>query len=465
MPVNSEHPEYKEMLHRWDLVRSIVHNKAQKYIRTVDINDYERSKQYKEDAILTNFTRLTMEGLTGLVFRKAADKMLPEQMQYLNYDASGTGLSLTDLAKYAVTDVQQTGRVGLLVDYPPAPEGITREMEDMLEFKARIKPYPAESIINWKTRTIGSKTVLCMVVLKEVMDKLDEDDGFEWYEDVQYRVLYLDDSGIYHQQVWDDNDNILETTTPLDADGQPFMHIPFHFIGSINNDWAVDPIPLYDLSVINLGHYRNSADYEESIFLNGQPTAILGGDVDPALFTETYGNNIKIGSRAAYFLGSGAKGEFMQPNPNQLADTAMKRKEEQAVSIGARLISPAGGRETAEAARIRYGSQNSALFNLVVNVSKAMEKALYDVAKFMGISDEPVMFELNKRFYEETADPQLIAQQMMLLDRDESIISKEEIRDYLKKTNVVNEPEIMQAGSEEDEVISEDTDIDDQSEE
>jgi hypothetical protein len=437
MPVNAEHPEYKKIAARWALVRDIINNDAAKYIRTVDINDYQRSQQYKDDAILTNFTRLTKEGLTGLVFRKDGKLDLPQDLDYLLVDATGTNLDLHELAKFAVGDVQETGRLGLLVDYPPRPEFITKEQEEMMQYKARIKPYTAESIINWKTITVGSKTMLSMVVLRECVDCIDEKDGFNWVEKEQYRVLFLDENGMYNQQIWDEQYNVvIDSIVPLDANGQPFMYIPFHFIGSENNDWHIDPIPLYDLAVVNLGHYRNSADYEESIFLNGQPTAIFGGDADIETFKEVYGNNIKIGSRMAYYLGPSAKGEFMQTNPNQLADTAMQRKEEQAVAIGARLIAPAGGRETAEAARIRYGSQNSALHTLVDNVSKGIKRAILDVARFMGVEVD-VEYELNRQFYEDTADAQLIAQQIMLLDR--GVIAADDIRDYMKRTNAMDD--------------------------
>jgi hypothetical protein len=138
----------------------------------------------------------------------------------------------------------------------------------------------------------------------------------------------------------------------------------------------------------------------------------------------------------AYYLGPSAKGEFMQTNPNQLADTAMQRKEEQAIAIGARLIAPAGGRETAEAARIRYGSQNSALHTLVDNVSKGIKRAILDVARFMGVEVD-VEYELNRQFYEDTADAQLIAQQIMLLDR--GVIAADDIRDYMKRTNAMDD--------------------------
>jgi hypothetical protein len=63
--------------------------------------------------------------------------------------------------------------------------------------------------------------------------------------------------------------------------------------------------------------------------------------------------------------------------------------------------------------------------------------ALRDVARFLGLKDVPLQFELNKQFYEDSADPQLIAQQIMLFDRN--IIDDVSIRDYLRRTNAMRD--------------------------
>lgn len=435
MPVNSQHPEYQKVVKRWELVRDIVNNTAKKHIRTVDPSNPTRSETYKDDAILTNFTRLTKEGLTGLVFRKPEVIDMPDEMDYIKEDATGTGLTLKQLSRFVLSDTLVTGRVGLLVDHPRREFFGSVADDEILQQLPRIKPYPAESIINWTTMTVGSKTFINMVVLVEYLDKLA--DGFEWEEQIQYRVLFLNENLEYMQQVFDDEYMpVGEAMMPLDAEGNPFNYIPFYFVGSENNDWYVDSIPLYDLSVVNLGHYRNSADYEEAIFICGQPTAIFGGSFDIEEFKNQYGDSVGIGSRAAYYLGQDPYAAMLQPSPNQMVDQAMKRKEEQAIAIGARLITPSTGRETAEAAKIRYSSQNSALHVIVANISIAMEKALMDVAKFLGIEDAEITYELNRQFYEASADPQVIAQQIMLLDRE--VLTKNDIRQYLRDNNVID---------------------------
>jgi hypothetical protein len=112
----------------------------------------------------------------------------------------------------------------------------------------------------------------------------------------------------------------------------------------------------------------------------------------------------------------------------------MEAKKADAAAIGARLIAPPGGRETAEAARIRFGSQNSALYTITKNVNMAFDDCLGYAAEFMMEIPDDGEFELNDQFYEENADPNLIAQELMLFDRQ--LMSADEIRSNLNKSGI-----------------------------
>ena len=437
MPVDALHPDYQKARQRWDLVRSVVGNDAMKWIRTVDRSNSDRSAQYKQDAILTNFTALTKNGLTGLVFRRKPRMSIPSALNYLLDDATGQDLSLLQLSQFIIGEVLETGRIGVLVDYPLVEERPTLLDDQISGNVARLKPYTAESIINWRTDTFGSKVLTVLVVLQENINEIDPEDGFTWQVKKQYRVLQLDENQVYHQSVYNENLQKVSEITPTDYNGKALNQIPFLFIGSENNDSLIDNIPLYDLAVLNIGHYRNSADYEESIFISGQPTIFMHGDISLEEFKNTYKQGIKFGSRAGYYLGLGGGATLLQANPNQLAAAAMDEKMKQAALIGARIIAPPGGRETAEAARIRYASQNSALYLISTNISLALTECLEWAKAFMTDNGSNVSFVLNDQFYDDAADPNLIAQQLMLMDR--GIIGMNDIRDYARRTGVIDD--------------------------
>ncbi len=428
MPVNNTHKEYDAAVKRWDLVRSIVDNNARHLIRVVDPNDPVRSKQYRDDAILTNFTRLTKIGLTGLVFRKPAEIQLAPGLEYLEEDATGYEFGLEQLAQQVVGEVLETGRYGLLVDYPQV-EG---------NGKAKLKPYAAETMINWRYEEIDGQYIPVMIVLKECIEVMVDGDMFDYQPQDQYRVLLLDKEGNYNQAIYNFEYELVSVVSPVDYTGKPLQYIPFYFIGSENNDSDVDSIPLYDLAVLNLGHYRNSADYEESIFITGQPFLVVNvGDTSQEEFKAANPGGLRFGSRAGLVVSTGGNANLLQANPNQLADVAMTHKEEQAAAIGARLIAKPGGRETAEAARIRSGSQNASLYTITKNVELAFSECLEALAQFMMEVPSDSVFQLNDQFYEEVADPNLLAQEIMMLDK--GVMAKSDIRVQLKRLNILDE--------------------------
>ncbi len=130
----------------------------------------------------------------------------------------------------------------------------------------------------------------------------------------------------------------------------------------------------------------------------------------------------------------------------------MKEKLEQALALGARLIAPPGGRETAEAAKMRFASQNSSLAIVVTNISLAVEQGLRWAQMFMSKElpvEDSIVFQLTTEFYDETADPNLLNAMQMLLDR--GVIAVSDMRAYGRKTGFIEEErtdEIIEAEAE-----------------
>ena len=423
MTVNTAHPEYSASVKRWELIRDILGNCAKKHIR-LPSDDDARNAQYREDAILTNFTKLTQTGLTGLVFRKPPTVGLPEGISYLEDDTTGTGVNIWQFAQYIVSETLALGRIGLLVDYSNGAR------------KAFIKPYTAESIINWKTREVNGVVKPWLITLCEWVVKEDPLDVFCQDTVKQYRVLRLNADNIYYQELYNEAEELISQIEITDINGNQFDYIPFVFIGSSNNDWVVDSEPLYDMATVNLGHYQCSADQIESVFICGQPYLHLDiGETDEDTFRLNNPNGVEFGSRKM-LITKGGVATLIQASANTMVSGVMQELLAQAAAIGARLISPAGGRETAEAARIRFGSQNSALYTLTSNVSWAIEDAMKIACIFMGADSEIAEFELNDEFYEDTADANLANSMLMWFDR--GIIAENDLRDYGRRTGVIN---------------------------
>ena len=398
----------------------------------------KRYEAYLERANFVNYTANTKEGLIGLVFRKETKTETPKSIDYLKNNANGNGLSLDQIIKYATGEVLQTGRIGVLTEYPQADAGLTDAQVKALNLRANIVTYPAESIINWRTTTIGGIKKLSLVVLKEETREIE---GFESEEKTQYRVLMLKD-GVYVQNIYNEDLELLGVTDgdtfnsdiiPRKASGETWKEIPFSFIGSVNNDEQADKSPLYDIAEINISHYRNSADYEESCFIVGQPTYVFTG-LTQTWIKDNFKDGVSVGSRGGVLLPQGANGSLLQAQPNQMPLEGMREKEKQMIAIGARLIADTKGNETAEAAKIRFSGQNSKLGSLLKNVENGFIKCLEWAIDFMG-GDYNITLEINKEFYDATLDPQTIMAAIQLQDR--GVIAVSDTRDLLRRGGII----------------------------
>lgn len=438
MPIETQNPEYTDSLPKWTLVRKCVSGaKAVRQAGTLflpdpDPKEADKSKRYapyKARAQFLNVTARTRNAMVGMAFRRPPEVEL-KGIEYIEDNATGSGTSLEQLGKIVTGDLLEVGRIGLLVDYPVAEKGLSKEQIKALGFKASIKAYTAENIINWKTSVIGGETILSLVVLLE--DYSIAGDEFEQDKEKQYRVLKLED-GQYTIEIWRD-DKFFTSSQPR-ANGKFLNRIPFIIAGTYSNDPAVDDAALYDIAEINIGHYRNSADYEEGIFLHGQPMLHVDtGQTTATEFATLNPNGIEVGARRGIATSGGGTAALLQAASNGAAYEAMKQKEQQMVSIGARMIESGGQAETAEAARIKHAGDNSVLTNIVQNASSAIETSLQWVAMFMGIKTEPV-FVINDDFYDRGVNAQMLIAKIQLLDR--GVIAKADLRATLRKAGEV----------------------------
>ncbi|MBU0792092.1 MAG: DUF4055 domain-containing protein [Gammaproteobacteria bacterium] len=395
-----------------------------------------RYKQLKRRAMFLNITGRTRAGLLGAVFRKTAELTLPTEVEYLQENASGDGTSLEQLSKKAVGECLDTGRGGFLVDYPKveAASGVS-SMADAAKQKALIHFYDAESIIDWDEQVIDGVKRLVYVNLQECVSKFDAAQ-LSREEEKQNRVLLLID-GQYIQRLYKEGDPAPADSMPTDKDGQPFDHIPFSFFGSENNDADIDKSPLEDLADVNILHYGNSATVEEAGFISSQPTLFLTTDITPDEFVRLNPSGMRVGSRRGYNLGKSGSATLIQAKETQLSLELMRDKQDQMVMIGARIVLKAGGNETAEAARLRYSSDNSILSTVAGNVSEALKRAILDAERFMigEPNEKDTVFWLNQEFFDEVMTAQDILARVQLWQL--GVTAKKDLRTSLRQSGAI----------------------------
>lgn len=443
--VNYIRQELKDAKKRYDIIRDClggeisVKDKGTKYLpmpNSTDSGDEntQRYAAYKLRATFYNVTKRTLDGLCGQIFVREPVVQVPNGLDSIIKDADGGGVSLTQLSKEAVQNTLGYGRSGLFMDYPATTAPATVAQLAKGDIRPTFTLYAAWEILNWRTIVRGARELLSLVVLEEKY--IAEDDGFEAKEKTQWRVLRLKDN-VYTVEIWKmegvGNFRATETFVPTDANGKTFDEIPFTFIGAKNNDHVVDEAPMYDIAALNIAHYRNSADYEESAFMVGQPTPVFSGLSEDWVKNVLKGK-VMLGARGAVSLPVGGEATLLQASPNTMPFEAMQHKEKQMVALGARLVEQRSVVRTATETNKDSSTESSVLASAAKNVSAALTWGLEWAAKFIGITDTKIVFSLNTDFDIATMTPEMRRQ--LIEEWQSGAISWEEVRTNLRKSGI-----------------------------
>ncbi len=377
-------------------------NKQDSYLRRVNPSDNSpdnntRNAQYIKCAVFMNATKHTAAGMTGMMFRRDPDINFGKNLEYLIDDVDGSGMQLTQQVKDVGRNIVEVGRHGLFVDFP-STNGSTSVNDVNNGQRAYIDEYNAEQIINWRVEKFGAITKLVLVVLMETETVAIDGDDFTTEQQTFYRVLKLVD-GLYVQEIHrpaQDDTMTIEPFEPKMGNGQRMDFIPFQFIGSENNSPEINGVTMYDISVVNIGHYRNSADVEENSFFASQMTLTATG-MTQQWMTDIWKGDAQIGSRAVLTGPEGASFGSIQANESNLARSLMEDKEKQMIQLGAKLIEPNMGDKTATQAEIDSADNSSILSTIAANEQDAYNNAISWVQLFMNDSQKFV-FELNNKF-------------------------------------------------------------------
>ena len=183
-----------------------------KYLpRPAGMRREEQYAGYKARAIFFGATERAVHGLTGTVFRREPQVVVPASLDADLQDITQTGVPLASFAEEAIRETLLMGRFGVLVDFPtPAlvrgEAGTPEEQPPPPDSRPYWVAYQAEDIRNWRTVQQQGKTVLSLVVLRECVEEpkgvWGTEDFFVAQSVTKYRVLRLTEDGIYEVSVW-----------------------------------------------------------------------------------------------------------------------------------------------------------------------------------------------------------------------------------------------------------------------
>ena len=242
MAVSDRHKAYTEHEFEWARIRDAVGGEdAVKKAETNHLpkpsgqDDYEYH-QYLMRAMFYGASGRTVQGLLGAIFRKPPMTDIPAALEEATENITLTGVDLETFAKTVCEEVIALGRYGILVDR--STEG---------EFsQAYFRGYTAESIINWRTRNVGGVMMLDQVILQEE-DETPAAGGFGSEERIVYRVLMLDDDGLYCVKIYTEKQTsagergfaLIDEYEPKNR-GERMPYIPFQFVSHVGSKCICD---------------------------------------------------------------------------------------------------------------------------------------------------------------------------------------------------------------------------------
>lgn len=395
---------------------------------------------YKERAMFLEATGRTLEGYIGQIYYRDAIIKLPAELKTLEESIDGGELTAIQQSKETCNEVLSLGRAGLLTDYPQTEGSVTRAQQLAGEVRPNIILFRTEQIINWRWALIKGKRVLSLLVLEEEYDE--EDDGYEAKKSKQWRVFKLVDvegRRVLKSHIEREAKGGFETVEeyyPKDGTGKPWDVIPFSFAGSKNNDPEPDKPPLEGMAHINIGHYRNSAAYEDSIYQVGQPTPWASG-VTEDWVKDVWKGSLRLGGNAVIALPKQGACGLLQPDPNTMAKEGMDSKEKQMAALGAKIIENIEVQRTATETSTDTIMENSTLSNVAKNVSAAYLQALQFAARYAKANEKLIEFELNTDFEVTKLSPQ--ERQQLLTEWQGNGITWTEYRWNIKRAGVAFE--------------------------
>ncbi len=349
--------------------------------------DYEF---YLQHAYFYPATSRTAAGLRGLVFRKDPLVVVPQELEKYKKNITADGQSLIAFSKDVLMEVIQTNRCGLFVDFPEIGED-PQSLADVERMNIRpyVRMYQAENIINWRTQEVNNETVTSLVVLRESIEVPDVG-GFKSETVPQVRVLFLDEEGVYHQDIYQKTQDgkagmvLVSSIIPL-MNGEVLTSIPFFPVTDKGVTWDFSNPTLLALADTNLSHYRNSANRESALIWTGNPSPVFSG----------YAGNpdegdIRIGSKTAIILQNGGSAQFLEftgQGINPIRDV-MAEKEEAMAILGARIISPEKRTaETAESAMIHRAGEQGVLADIANSISDGLTLVMMFFGEYHKVAD------------------------------------------------------------------------------
>jgi hypothetical protein len=399
-------PDYKAQQYDWQLVNDVYKgtNGVQQTGRTAGITfggyasiylprepaESEKAHQVRvRRSVFWNAFKRTVQGLTGMVFRKNPQlgEDVPEQIATLteNIDLEGNHLETfsKDVFKTALTD----GHAFILVDMPESEVTDAATLAD--EQQAGLRPYWCKvnknQVVNWHAVNRNGRMELTQVSIRE---EVTEPAGvYRQKQITQYRVLTPGAFQIFRQSSIqpDQYELFKEGTTSLDF-------IPLIPVYSNRTAYLMSDPPLLDFARENLRHYRLQSDLDHILHVANVPIlTAIGRDLQTQIGPDGSTTKLEIGPNSLVDLPPGGDLKYVEHAGTAIdkAQAEIERSKGNMAALGLLLLAQKPQvQATATQSVLEYEAESSELAGMARNLEDALETALAYTGEYLGLGED-----------------------------------------------------------------------------
>lgn len=394
-----KHQDYVAMLEIWQQMRAtssgeravkaagttyLPKTQGQAADKTFGKDNYDA---YKMRAIYYEFVKTTQTDMMGLLTKEPTVYEIPERLELYRENATAFG-DVEHLERRIYEQQLITSRLGLLLDI---------QVDDGADTMPVTVITAAERVVNWDDDNEPPR----WIVLDE--SGLRQIEGGLKREDVtEFLLLALDANDHYYTyrfKSWLDGFDINDPgpESPVEDIGQigaivypKIMNktidvIPFSFVNATSITPDVEMPAFASLSNLTLATYRGSADYRQTLFMQGQETLFVRG------FSTEESADLVMGAGSYIASQNGeSNAEFIGISALGLEETRESQEslKKECKNLGIELMENAA--ESGNALNTRLSLRTASLSDLSQVAASAIRQQLQYVARWIGLSDTDV---------------------------------------------------------------------------
>jgi hypothetical protein len=378
---------YRAMKAHWELIDTLdggtlaMREASETYLpkETKEKTDAYESRLSR--SVLFNGYRDTSRKISARPFSHpvslSGNDELSDVLKSIEEDTDGEGTSLTQLGRELFRDALNRGLVHLIVDYPVLNGNETKEQERAAGARPILIPVSASDVIGWRASSVGGRTRLTQVRIRESGEE----------EDGAYGTATVDRIRVWTEttwEVWRQRESKVDEWMKESEGEHTFGAVPMFTAYFEHTGHMTAVPPLEDLAWLNLAHWQSSSDQRNILRFARTGLWFVKG-IHPKDFEKQGG--MKLGPSQYVALEapeSDIKVVEHSGSAIEMGANDLRALEEKMEIMGLQPFVRLSGYQTATGTAIHEGRNQTEIQAWVRSIEKLLEEAYWGAAHWIG---------------------------------------------------------------------------------